>query len=113
MQAASMMVKRAKDHIPFCKDQGMSDLMGATKASQSIQTFQIAMPGGGVITFAAGNVENMANGDYKVFIHNHTGVVQGTVDTAARTVTQFTVAGPTADDVLDIMVVGTVAGQVI
>ena len=112
MQAASMMLKHAKDHIPFCKDQGMADLMGATKGAQSIQSFQIPMPNGGVITFAAGNVENMADGNYLVLIHNHTGSVQGTVDPASRTAAQFTVVGPTDDDVLDIVVVGTVIGQV-
>lgn len=104
----------AKNYIPYCEHQGMNYLAGAAKAGISIQSGRIAMPAGGVITFAALGMENMANGLYHLQMTNHTDTTKaGTVDPATRTSLGFTVVGPTAADVLEILVIGTVYGQAV
>lgn len=112
MAAISNLPKRADAHIPFCKDQGLPYIVGAAKTGVSIQRGQIAMPADGVILFSALGFEAMTTG-YQVLLHNHTGAVQGTVANNARLFDRFTVVGPTTADVLDIVVIGTLAGQLL
>lgn len=107
MSATSVTPKNAQDYIPYCADQGMRNLVGTYSPGVSVLSFSAAMPGGGVIALPA----TMANTSYQVFVHNHTGAVQGTVAAGDRAVDQITVTGPTAADELDIMVVGQLDGQ--
>jgi hypothetical protein len=110
--ATSNLTKHAEDHIPFCKDQGLPDLVAAPKAGVSIQHLATTMPSGGVIDFETYGLKNMANVSYCVIVVNHTdGSATGTVSRAARLKTQITVAGPTAGHELDILVIGQLAGQ--
>lgn len=110
--AGSTNPKRADNHIPYCHDQGMPYLAGAHKAGVTVQSFQIAMPADGIIKFATVGLMDMANKSYQVFVHNHSDVAdEATVANAARTESQITVTGPDSGDVLDIMIVGQVKGQ--
>jgi len=110
--ATGAMPKDLQDHIPVLADQGMKNLVGSPARGISMQYLQKAMPAGGVIVFADEGLENMANATYGVFIHNHTDETkQGTCANAARLTTQITITGPTAADVLDIVIVGQVDGQ--
>jgi hypothetical protein len=109
---AGRVAKDACDHIPFAADQGMKNLVGAFARGVSVQTLAIAMPADGVITFADNDLSDMADGDYLIFIQNHTDVAdEGTVSRAARLVTGFTIVGPDTADELDILVIGKLAGQ--
>jgi hypothetical protein len=66
------------------------------------------MVSGGVIALPY----KMANGLYQVFIQNHTDPAdEGTVAYVARLVNQITVVGPDDGDVLDILIVGQLDGQ--
>jgi hypothetical protein len=105
------LTKNAKDHIPYCADQGMPNLVAASASGISIQSFQALMPADGVFVFAEQGLSDMETAAYLVLIHNHTGTTQGTVDNADRTVSQITVTGPTTSDVLDIVIVGQLKGQ--
>lgn len=112
MAAVSNNPKRADAHIPFCKDQGLPYLSGAAKAGVTIQRGQIAMPADGILLFSALGFSKMsADSVYGVWIHNHTGAVQGTVTNAARLPEKLTVVGPTAGDILDVMIAGKLDGQ--
>lgn len=103
--------KDLKDFIPILEDQGIPNLIGAYARGLSIQYFQVAMPTGGVVTFASQGLSDMDSATYGVFIHNHTGATQGTVANADRTAKQITITGPTDDDVLDVIIIGKLKNQ--
>jgi len=100
--------KDMKDYMPILADQGIPNLAGAYARGIAIQYFRAAMPSDGVISFASVGASDMASASYGIFVHNHTGAVQGTV---AGTATGITVTGPTEDDVLDVFIVGQLKGQ--
>ena len=104
--------KDAADHIPYCADQGMSHLCGATLSGVSVQWKQFTMVAGGVFNFVNNGLTNMASSAYGVFIQNHSDAAdEATVDPATRTQTQFTIVGPDNNDVLDVLIIGPIAGQ--
>ena len=55
--------------------------------------------------------EAMESGDYQVHVHNHDGADDGNAPTGTRAPTQFTLAGPVVGELLDVMVVGRLKGQ--
>ena len=81
--------------------------MGTPERGVSIQSFQTTMPAGGVI----GLPRSMENGAYQVFVHNHDGADDGNAPTGTRTPTQFTLSGPLTGELLDVIVVGQLKGQ--
>jgi hypothetical protein len=102
-----------KNYIPVLEQKKIPNLVGTAKLGVSMQSFTAAMPAGGVIVFATNDVANMADGTYQVLIHNQDDqAASGTVAASAKLATQITVVGPTAADVLDIVLVGTLANQV-
>ena len=109
--ANSGMPKDMKDFMPVLGDQGVKNLVGTPKRGVSIQSFQVAMPADGIITFAAVGAEDMADVTYQISIHNHSGTNHGSVLSADKTVTQFKVTGPPAGELLDVIIVGAVKGQ--
>jgi glycine cleavage system aminomethyltransferase T len=110
--ATSGMKKNASDFIPYCRDQGMPGLCGAAKAGVSIQAASVVMPADGVVTFAGMNMTNMADASYVVLVQNHTDKADpASVDPATKTTLGFTIAGPDAADVLAVVVIGALKGQ--
>lgn len=107
--------KNADKYIPYCSDQGIPCLAGAAKPGVSIQMLaNWAMPNGGVLNFANNGLANMdiSNGSYAVIIQNQTDPAdEATVAANAKLSTQLTVVGPDENDVLDIIIVGTLKGQ--
>ncbi len=104
--------KNASDFIPFCKDQGIPNLVGTANKGVSLQGATHAMPADGVITFAALGLGDMEDGSYQIVIQNHSDAAdEGTVDPATRTSAGFTIVGPDTADVLDILILGRLAGQ--
>ena len=107
--------KNASDQIPFCEDQGMPNLTAAAKSGVAMQHLPVwPMPSGGVLVFEDQGLVDMdiANGVYSVIIHNHTDAAdEGTCLEAVRLNTQLTISGPDDDDVLDVVVIGTLKGQ--
>ena len=111
INAASSMAKNAADHIPYCKDQGMHNLMGAAVSGQSMFMIRTVMPSDGIIVLPY----VMENTTYAVSIHNHTDQTKsGLAAYVSRTVSQFTITvsgGPSTNDVLDVIIVGQIKGQ--
>lgn len=108
MQSASNLPKNASDHIPYCKDQGIPNLVAAPKRGVGMYSFTALMPADGIIALPY----KMANALYQCFVANITDVADpGAVPYANRTISQITVVGPDTSDVLDILIVGQLDGQ--
>ena len=104
--------KKASDFLPYCQDQGMKYLAGAGKSGVSVQVASYTFVAGGVITFEGLGLQDMDDALFILVATNHTSNVrEPTVDPATRTKVGFTMAGPNVDDVVHVMVVGPVSGQ--
>lgn len=106
--------KDARSQIPFCDDQGMANIMGCPRRGQSIQRFQAVVPGAAVqvtINFAAAGGVPMADALYTVMLTNHTTQGTGLSLPANRTAQDLIVTSVAAADVIEVLVIGPVAGQ--
>lgn len=111
--ATSNMPKNAQEYIPYLKDQGIPNLVGAAARGVSIQVHQVAMPADGIVVFSTHGLLDMADTNYAVLVHNHTTESkQGKVALADRKTTQITIAGPAENEVLDVVLIGLLKGQI-
>ena len=103
----------AKDYSPFCRDQGMPNVLGASQQGLSVQYVQWLMSATGVLDFGTVGLQDMKNGLYTVMIHNHTHAArEALVDITDRLVNELTVTGsPSTSDILDIAIIGPMKGQ--
>lgn len=115
--ANSGMGKDAKDHIPYCADQGMDNLVGSPSRGMSIQVASFTMGSAPDDFVFADNSDimgntckNMADGNYEVVVHNQSDPADESV-VSAKTALQFTITGADAADVLTLIILGRVAGQ--
>lgn len=108
-------VALAKDSEPFAASQGMPTYCGAGKAGLSIQQLTAwPMPSGGVLDFGDEGLRDMDISDtvYSVLIHNHTDAAdEGTCLENVRLGGQLTISGCDTADVLDVVIIGTIKGQ--
>lgn len=114
---SSTFPKKARDQIPYCEDQGMPYLAGAGAAGVSVQHKpNWVMPAGGVFVFANEGLVPMADTAYSVVFQTQNGIAAvGNYPKAVlanKTGTQFTVTGPSTSDVIDVVIVGKLQGQV-
>lgn len=109
--ANSGLPKDADKHIVYCKDQGLPNLCGAFARGVSIQFCHYTMAAApDTFVFADNGLSDMADDEYVVFPWNQTDVAdQGVV--SAKTTKQFVVTGPDAADVVDLLIVGRLKGQ--
>jgi len=109
------MKKNAKDFIPYCQDQGIPHLCGAGKSGVSMQKLSgWVMSATGIVNFANQGLVDMdiTNGTYAVLVQNQTDAAdEATIAEADKLGHQFTIVGPDTNDVLDIVIVGTLKGQ--
>jgi hypothetical protein len=109
------MKKNAKDFIPYCQDQGIPQLVGTGRSGVSLQKLSgFAMPAGGEVVFADQGLSdmNITNGKYAVLVQNQSDVAdEATIAEADKLANKFTITGPDTNDVLDIVIVGTLKGQ--
>lgn len=106
-------VKKAKTSIPFCQDQGIPTLLGASQTGLSAQVITTTMPADGVIKFSDFGLSDMADANYAIFVQNHTDAAdEALVSRVARLTTQFTITNTDTGDELDILVIGKLKGQV-
>jgi hypothetical protein len=111
--AISNMPKNAQEYIPYLKDQGIPNLVGAAAKGFSMQGHQIAMPADGIVVFTNHGLMDMADTSYLVQIHNHTTESkQGKVALADRKTSQITIVGPATSEVLDVVLFGKLKGQI-
>lgn len=109
--ATSNTPKNADTAIPILKDQGIPNICGAYAKGVSAQYAILSSAGGAeAVTFAGLGLSDMANATYVVLVQNQTDVADEAAVTA-KTAQGFTVTGPDAADVLDILIVGQLKGQ--
>jgi hypothetical protein len=93
----------------------MPNLAAAAKSGVSIQHLSDwSMSASGVVVFAAEGLSDMdvSTDKYSVIIQNQTDAGdEATVAASGKLSTQFTIVGPDTSDVLDIVIVGTLKGQ--
>lgn len=109
--------KDLKDYMPALADQGIDNLVASPSRGIGIQVASFTMGSApDDFVFAdnvdiAGNVcQDMADGNYEVLVWNQTDVAdQGVI--SAKTAKQFTITGPDAADVVTLLIIGKIAGQ--
>lgn len=109
--------KDMKDYIPVLADQGIDNVVGSPSQGVSIQAGSFTMVSSPDDFVFADNLDvsgnamkNMADGDYEVIAINNTDAAdQATI--SAKTALQFTITGPDAADVVTLLIIGRVAGQ--
>lgn len=103
--ANSNVVKSAENYIPYCKDQGMPNLVGTVLPGCSCYAYTALAPSSGAMTLPY----VMANDSYKIVVQNNTAARQ--VYVATKTSTTFTPTGANASDSLDIWIFGQLKDQ--
>ena len=109
--------KNLKDYIPALADQGIDNVLACPSQGMGIQVASFTMgsaPDDFVFaenTDIAGNVcKNMADGNYEVVVLNQSDAAdQGVV--SAKTALQFTITGPDQNDVVTLVILGRLDGQ--
>lgn len=104
--------KTADKHIPYCADQGLKHLVGATKPGVSIQTLKKTQSGAAplVVDLEAEGLETMADANYVVLTGGET-AARTTVDESTITKTGFNVLGGANAEVHHLVIIGRVKGQ--
>jgi hypothetical protein len=112
MDAHSTHAKKASDYIPYCADQGMEYLAGAGAAGMTVQAKQVTQVGAAPfsVDLEAQGMMPMANASYVVIVQGET-ASRVTVDQSTIAVGGFDVLGGADTEVLHLVVIGTVAGQ--
>lgn len=114
MPATGTSAKKHSDYIPILKDQGIDYVSGNSRSGQVVLTSTYTFAAGGVVTFAALGLPNMLDGTYNLLLTNVTGA--GAAKSArdgTRTAKQFVVTGPANGDVVEVTVIGSVAGGLV
>ena len=103
--------KSAQSQIPYCEDQGISNLAGAFARGVSIQhaIFEMVSSPDDFV-FADEGLSSMADATYVVYAQNQTDSTdQAKAD--GKTTLKFTINGPDIGDVVDLVIVGRLKGQ--
>lgn len=103
-------MKKFKDYDPVMDEHGIEYVAAAGTAGIGVQGKTWAMVTGGVFVFADNALANMADTTYQVIVQNQTDIADPAT-VGSKTATQFTITGPDDADVLDIVVIGRIAGQ--
>jgi len=115
--ASGLHPKNMDDYIPPLKDQGVPNLVGTPNPGISIQVASFTMVSApDDFVFADnrdinGNVmSDMADDSYEVIVLNQSDAAdQGVI--SAKTGKQFTITGPDAADVVTLVILGKLKGQ--
>lgn len=104
--------KKASDHIPWAKDQGIDYLAGAGDHGISIQSKQVTQAGASPysVVLADHGFQRMADTNYTVLVGGET-VGAPKVDQSTITQDGFDVTGGADTEVLHITIIGRLAGQ--
>ena len=103
-------MEKFKDYDPVFDKHGIDYVCAAGTPGVGVQGLTYIMVSGGVIVFAAQGMANMASASYQVLVQNQTDIADPAT-VGSKTTTGFVITGPDVDDVLDIIIVGQIAGQ--
>lgn len=105
-------MKKFSDYDPMFREHGINYPAAAGIPGVGVQSLSFTMVTGGAVVFAAQGLANMANATYQVIVHNQTDIAAtGLVTVGSKTTNGFVITGSTNGDVLDIVIVGQIAGQ--
>lgn len=105
-------MKKFSDYDPIFREHGIDYPAAAGIPGVGVQSLAFTMVTGGIVNFAAQGLADMANTTYQVVVNNQTdATATGIVTIGTKTTTGFVITGSTNDDVLDIIIVGQIAGQ--
>lgn len=109
--ATSNTPKQLDTAIPILKDQGIPNLCGAFAKGVSIQSISHTMAAApDTFVFDDEGLSDMADTDYIVLPWNQTDVNDQSV-ISAKTTKQFVITGADAADVVDLLIIGRLKGQ--
>jgi len=104
--------KDLKDYIPVLADQGIPNVVATPKPGVGLQVAEFTMASApDDFVFADNGLEDMADGNYHVILHNQTDVADDAL-ISAKTSKQFTITGPDASDVVTLLIVGKLKAQI-
>jgi hypothetical protein len=103
-------MEKFKDYDPVFDKHGIDYVCAAGTPGVGVQGLTYTMVSGGAIVFAAQGMVNMASASYQVFVQNQTDIADPAT-VGSKTTTGFVITGPDVDDVLDIVIIGQIAGQ--
>jgi hypothetical protein len=105
------MPKDLKDHIPALDDQGIKNVVASPARGIGLQVAEFTMASApDDFVFAENGLEDMEDDQYHVLVLNQTDASdQGVI--SAKTPQQFTITGPDAADVVTLLIVGKLKGQ--
>lgn len=108
---SGQMAKDLKDHIPALDDQGIKNVVASPARGIGLQVAEFTMASApDDFVFSENGLEDMADSGYHVIVLNQTDASdQGVV--SAKTTQQFTITGPDAADVVTVLIIGRVKGQ--
>lgn len=103
--------KKASDHIPWAKDQGIDHFVAAGAGGVGLQAYRVAQVGASpfTFTFATYGLKNMADATYNVIVQGPNGDERA--DYATRTTSGFQITGGAAAEQLIVLVIGRIANQ--
>jgi hypothetical protein len=103
--------KNLSDYIPILKDQGISNVLASPNPGVGLQVAEFTMGSApDDFVFADNGLADMADGDYHVILHNQSDAADDAV-MSAKTGQQFTITGPDQSDVVTLLIVGKLKGQ--
>lgn len=106
-----LMPKDLKQSMPALDDQGIKNVVGSPARGVSLQAVTVTMASSPeTFTFAALGLEDMANTSYQVIPINQTDSTDPASCTT-KAVDSFEITGPDAADVVDVLIIGKVKGQ--
>jgi hypothetical protein len=103
-------MEKFKDYDPVFDKHGIDYVCAAGTPGVGVQGLTYTMVSGGAIVFAAQGMANMASASYQVLVQNQTDIADPAT-VGSKTTTGFVITGPDVDDVLDIVIIGQIAGQ--
>jgi hypothetical protein len=109
--ANSGLPKDLADYLPILKDQGIPNVVAAYAKGVGIQYMTLTVASDPeTVTFADQGLSDMADANYIVLGINQTDS-SDPPSFGTKTTKSFAIAGPDAADVVDILIVGKLKGQ--
>lgn len=109
--ASSRTPKDLSASMPALEDQGIKNVVATPNKGVGLQVAEFEMVSApDDFVFADNGLEDMADGNYHVILHNQTDVADDAL-ISAKTSKQFTITGPDAADVVTLLIIGQIKGQ--
>lgn len=97
--------------LPPLAANGQKYVVGSTKGGVSMQLFSVTPVGATyTVVFADEGVDDMEDANYRIFIGGEDTTTSPRPDVSTKTTTGFDLINATAAEVIDVMIVGRVAG---